>query len=150
MTDMNPKPKYLLVDTDVLPDVFLKVVAAKSLLACGKAKTTSQAAQMVGISRSAFYKYKDSVFAQGTSATDSMLTLTATLSDEPGVLSRFTSELYSAGANILTVNQNIPVDGVALVSVSARSDNLKMEIGELLELLKRMEGIVDVRLISGR
>lgn len=150
MTDMNTKPKYLLVDANVLPDVFLKVVAAKSLLACGKAKTTSQAAQMVGISRSAFYKYKDSVFTQGASAADSMLTLTATLSDEPGVLSRFTSELYSAGANILTVNQNIPVDGVALVSVSARSDNLKMETGELLQQLKRMEGIVDVRLISGR
>ena len=150
MTDMNAKPKYLLVDAAVLPDVFLRVVTAKSLLAGGKAKTTSQAAQMVGISRSAFYKYKDSVFAQGASAADSMLTLTATLSDEPGVLSRFTSELYSAGANILTVNQNIPVDGVALVSVSARSDNLKMETGELLSHLKAMEGIVDVRLISGR
>ncbi len=140
---------YLLVDSNVLPEVFAKVVAAKALLATGKAKTSSQAAQMAGISRSAFYKYKDSVYAQGAASSNSMLTLTATLSDEPGVLSRLIGELYEAGVNILTINQNIPVDGVALVSVSVRGDALRMELGELLIHLKSVQGIVDVRLIAG-
>lgn len=142
-------PRYLLIDTDVLPDVFIKVVNAKALLANGSAKTASQAAQMAGLSRSAFYKYKDSVFAQTTSSAGSMLTLTATLQDEPGVLSRLIGELYEAGVNILTINQNIPVDGVALVSVSARGDALRMELGDLLAHLKSVQGIVDVRLIAG-
>lgn len=138
-----------MVDCNVLPDVFARVVKAKALLANGSAKTTSQAAQLAGISRSAFYKYKDCVFAKGASASDSLLTLTATLSDEPGVLSRLIGELYEAGVNILTVNQNIPVDGVALVSVSARGDSLHMEVGDLLMLIREMQGVVDVRLIAG-
>lgn len=141
--------RYLLVDTNVLPDVFAKVVSAKALLANGSAKTASQAAQMAGVSRSAFYKYKDCVFAQSASQKGSMLTLTATLQDEPGVLSRLIGELYGAGVNILTINQNIPVDGVALVSVSARGDALRMELGDLLAHLKSVQGIVDVKLIAG-
>ncbi len=145
----NTIAKYLLVDCDVLPEVFAKVVEAKSLLAHGRAKTTSQATQMAGISRSAFYKYKDFVFAQGTNARENLITLTATLSDEPGVLSRLIGELYTAGVNILTVNQNIPVDGVALVSVSARSDKLRMEVGDLLTHLRSVEGIVEVRVVAG-
>ncbi len=78
-----------------------------------------------------------------------MLTLTATLRDEPGVLSRLIGELYGAGVNILTINQNIPVDGVALVSVSARGDALRMELGDLVAHLKSVQGIVDVKLIAG-
>lgn len=142
-------PKYLLVDTDVLPEVFLKVVSAKAMLADGSAKTASQAAKLAGISRSAFYKYKDSVFAQGMSSSASLLTLSATLKDQPGVLSRLIGELYGAGVNILTVNQNIPVDGVALVSVSARGDALRMEVGDLLAHLKTVAGVVEARLVAG-
>lgn len=149
MSDRS-KTKYMLVDTAVLPDVFLKVVEAKELLAKGGAKNASQASQMAGISRSAFYKYKDCVFAYSQSGSHNMLTITASLRDEPGVLSRFTSQLYDAGCNILTVNQNIPVDGVALVSISGRGDKIEIEISELLSLLKQVDGVVDAKIVAGR
>lgn len=82
MSDRS-KTKYMLVDTAVLPDVFLKVVEAKELLAKGGAKNASQASQMAGISRSAFYKYKDCVFAYSQSGSHNMLTITASLRMSP-------------------------------------------------------------------
>lgn len=66
------------------------------------------------------------------------------------MLSRFTSQLYDAGCNILTVNQNIPVDGVALVSISGRGDKIEIEISELLSLLKQVDGVVDAKIVAGR
>ena len=150
VVENNNGTKYLLVEAEVLPEVFLRVVEAKELLATGRAKSASQAAQMVDISRSAFYKYKDSIFAYSKNISDNMLALTATLSDEAGVLSKFITELYAAGFNVLTVNQNIPVDGVALVSISGRSNELKLDTKELIDHLKGVHGVVDVKIISGR
>ena len=98
MEDVN----FLLVDAKVLPDVFLKVVDAKMLLAQGKAKSSSQAAQMAGISRSAFYKYKDAIYLYDERMSENITTLYLTLEDRPGVLSLLLSELYRAGANIIT------------------------------------------------
>ena len=105
---MAEKPTYLLIDSQVLPDVFLKVVRAKEMLARGTVKSAAMAARACGISRSAFYKYKDSVelFDRGGG---SMITLYFSLADEPGVLSAVLSCIYDAGANILTINQNIAV-----------------------------------------
>lgn len=117
---MAESPKYLLVDSAVAPDVFVRVVHAKQLIAQGKAANSSQAARMAGISRSAFYKYKDYVHRFDEQMQQSLITLNATLEDEPGVLSNVLTQLYREGANIITVNQNIPVDGVALVSVALR------------------------------
>jgi len=142
--------KYLLVDKNVLPEVFLKVVDAKKLIASGKAKSLSEAAKTVGISRSALYKYKDSIFTCDSKIVDNIATFYATLEDRMGVLSALISELYKAGANILTVNQNIPVDGVASVSVSARIDELTIEEDELIARLKAVDGIVEVKYITSR
>ena len=103
--------KFLLVDLSVLPEVFARVVEAKRLMAQGKAKSYSDAAKMAGISRSAFYKYKDRVFPYESSDLTRMLTLNITLVDEPGILSALIAGLYQAGGNIVTINQNIPADG---------------------------------------
>ena len=101
---------YFLVDSKVLPSVFEGVVLAKELLADGRALNASQAVKMAGISRSAFYKYKDYVFKY-SSNDQKTITLLAKLSDKAGTLSSLTTALYEYGANILTVNQAIPVDG---------------------------------------
>lgn len=145
---MEEKPKFLLVDSRVLPEVFYKVVYAKRLLAKGKARSSSEAAKLAGVSRSAFYKYKDCVFPYESKMGDSIATFSATLEDEPGVLSSLIAELYKAGANILTVNQSIPVDGVALVTVSARTIGIVMEDDKLLKMLKEIAGVVDIRKIN--
>ena len=109
--------RLLLVDSSVLPEVFLRVVVAKRMLAVGQVRSLSEAAMAAGISRSAQYKYKDCVFVHNEALDDKVITLTARLEDRPGVLSGLLNSLSEQQGNILTVNQNIPVDGVAAVSL---------------------------------
>ena len=146
---MGEHAKYLLVDTKVLPDVFLRVVQAKRLLAQGKADSLTQAAKMAGISRSALYKYKDFVHNYDESLRENILNISATLEDRPGVLSAVLGELSRFHANVLTVNQNIPFDGVAPVSLSVRYDRGDGE-DALLEALQALSGVVDVKIVTSR
>lgn len=145
---MSEAPKYLLVDTRVLPDVFLKVVQAKKLIAQGKAKNLSEAAKLADLSRSALYKYKDFVHIYNQSVSENIVNFFATLEDEPGVLSNLISELYKEGGNILTVNQNIPVDGVASVSVSMRLNPEQTNEDQLITRIRELPGVVDLRMVT--
>ena len=146
---MGEHPKYCLVDSQVLPEVYVKVTLAKKLLAQGKVKSASEAARAAGISRSAFYKYKDFIHEYNTRISDSIMTISALLADESGVLSALMAELSSSGGNILTIHQNIPVDSVAPVSISLRTDQLNCSEEELLEKAKKLPGVLDVKFISG-
>ena len=139
------KSSMLLVDSKVLPSVFEGVVLAKELLADGRAQNASQAAKMAGISRSAFYKYKDYVFKYSDNTLDTV-TLFAKLSDKAGMLSLLTTALYELGANILTVNQGIPVNNTADVSITVKTDNIKMPISEVLDALKGIDGVISVKI----
>jgi chorismate mutase len=140
--------RYLLVDARVLPEVFLLVVRAKELLAKGKAKNLSEATKLVGISRSTFYKYKDFVHHYEADKERRIATLYAELEDNAGVLSNLLTRLSGSGANILTINQSIPVDGVAPVSISMRTDGLRCELEPLLGSLGELEGLVSIRLLQ--
>lgn len=140
--------QYLLVNTAVLPEVFVRVIEAKQLLAQGAAKSLSEAAEMVGISRSSFYKYKDNVFAHQSAMAPQIATLSVELMDRAGVLSALLAALSAASANILTINQNIPVDGVAPVSISMRTDRMVCTPEEVVAQLQQLEGVVNVRLLS--
>ena len=140
---MAESPKYLLVDSAVAPDVFVRVVHAKQLIAQGKAANSSQAARLAGISRSAFYKYKDYVHRFDEQMRQSLITLNLALEDEPGVLSNLLTRLYREGANIITVNQNIPVDGVALVSVALRlGEDVSPE--QIISAMSSLQGVIRV------
>lgn len=142
-------PRYLLVDTDVLPEVFRKVVEAKRLLVSGRARTVNEAVRLAGLSRSAFYKYKDNVHSFNNKAGGRIITLHAMLRDEAGVLSDLIGVLYHSGANILTINQNIPIAGVAPVSVTLRIDGLHISLDELLEELHGITGLENIEIVSG-
>ena len=149
---MSEIPQYVLVDINVLPEVFEKVLHAKLLLAKGIAKSSADACRLAEVSRGAFYKYKDSVFLQDFEQQDKPKTIYFKLSDEPGVLSSVLSELYENGANILTVNQNIPVDMVAVVTVSFWleafwQNRSKREFEQFLDKLGTLRGVIDVKLI---
>lgn len=139
----------LLVRTDVLPEVFEKVVKAKYLLSSKKAKSASEAARICGISRSAFYKYKDSVFYYSEPGIGSIINLSAVLEDMAGVLSSFISVLRESGVNILTINQGMPSGGVASVTVSYRSKVDGFSVEDILNNLSQIDGVVSVHQVLG-
>ncbi len=149
MSNKTAPQKLLLVDASVLPDVFEKVLVAKGLLSSGEAATASEAARMAGLSRSAFYKYKDMVFPYDANGSGQILTVHFMLSDRPGVLSAVLTAFASAGANVLTVNQNIPADGAASVSISARTDRLEMPTEVFLQQLYQLQGVRRISRIGG-
>ena len=144
---MWKKPKYLVVETDVLPDVFVKVCYAKHLLESKQVKSVSDAARKAEISRSVVYKYRDSVFPYIREMAGRVVSIYLCLWDNPGVLSEVISKLYEHGANILTINQNIPVDSVAAVSISITLDAQSPNDMEIVKALKDMDGVLDAKKI---
>ena len=135
------KLKYLLVNADILPEVYKKVSFAKELLASGEAQNASQAAKMAGISRSAYYKYKDGVFEYNPENADEMVFLSLKLKDNKGVLSAVTNELYLVGANVLSINQEVPQNGIANVLLSVRITEMTVDADTLVEKLKTLGGV---------
>lgn len=136
--------KYFLVNSEILPDVYARVIDAKNYIASGEAATVTQAIKMAGLSRSAYYKYKDSIF-EYDGAGDEARTISAKLKDNAGVLSSLMSEIYKAGANVLSVNQSVPVNGVADVSVTIRITEMNIDTAELVENIKKVGGISSVK-----
>ncbi len=141
--------QLIVVDASVLPDVINKVLEVKKLLANKEEKSSAAACKRVGISRSAYYKYKDCIFSYEDKLTQRIMNLHAVLRDKAGVLSNVLSALYALEANILTVNQNIPIDGVAAVTFSIRLGNGLQSPGTLREHLMQIDGVVDVKILSG-
>ena len=134
--------RFLLVDAEVLPDVFLKVLQAKELLASGAVTNRSSAARRAGISRSAFYKYKDYVFdAESGRET---LTVIATLLDKTGALQGLLSGISAAGASIVTITQSRPENGTAQVEVTVRTATMQMSVEDMLLKLARQPFVVEV------
>ena len=134
--------RFLLVDSDVLPEVFLKVLQAKELLASGEVSNISAAARQAGISRSAFYKYKDCVF--DAEAVRETVTVIATLLDRTGALQSLLAGISAAGASIVTITQSRPTDGAAQVEVTVRTGTMQMTVEELLSRLARMPHGVEI------
>ena len=134
--------RFLLVDTEVLPDVFVKVLEAKELLASGAVSNISLAARKAGISRSAFYKYKDYVFDAETGR--ETITVIATLLDKTGALQGLLSGISSAGASIVTITQSRPENRTAQVEVTVRTGTMQMSVEEMLLRLARQPNVVDV------
>jgi chorismate mutase len=142
-------PQYLLVESDVAPEVFLKVIEVKKLIASGKAHSVNDAVKQASISRSAYYKYKDKVYPFNDRAGGRIITINAMLKDEPGMLSQLTSQFYRYEANILTINQNIPVSGLALVSVTVRLEGISITLEEFIEGLRKIDGVENIDIVSG-
>ncbi|MCI6360519.1 MAG: ACT domain-containing protein [Eubacterium coprostanoligenes] len=140
------KVNYLLVDMSVLPEVYVKVIEAKGYLQSGEAANASQAAKMAGISRSAYYKYKDKIFEYSEQG-DDVTTINAKLQDNAGVLSSVMNELYLAGANILAVNQSIPVNNIADVTITVSFAQSGHMTDEVIEKIKSVGGVKSAELV---
>ncbi len=146
---MSTTPKYYLVEASALPEVFLKVAEAKRLLSTGEANTVNEAARMTGISRSAFYKYRDAVLPFQNMMTGRIITFQLLLHDEPGVLSCILSTFAGHAANILTINQTIPSGGCAAVTVTAETMAMQEPIEALLQQLASTAGVVKAEILAG-
>ena len=136
------KKKYYLVSAEALPEVFIKVAEAKRMLQVGEADTVGEAARLVGISRSAFYKYKDAVQPFQNMRAGHIITFYALLKDIPGVLSNYLSIFANSGANILTINQTIPTNGCAGVTISAETSDMVEGLEELMARASSAEGVL--------
>ncbi len=141
--------KLVIVSSDVLPEIISKVLSAKQLRARGEVSTSAEACRAVGISRSAYYKYKDSVFNYEEQFTNNIVSVYCVLRDEKGVLSSIITKLYELNTNILTINQNIPIDSVATVTISLRFDHETQNTATLKKELLALDSVVDVKIISG-
>lgn len=138
------KVNFYLINSNIMPDIYKKVIKAKSLLASGEAKNVAQASKMAGVSRSAYYKYKDAIFEYHGDDSSDTATINAKLKDNAGVLSSLMNELYKAGANVLSVNQSVPIHSVADVSVTVRIAEMTISKGELLKSVKEIDGVNSV------
>ncbi|MEN6314669.1 MAG: ACT domain-containing protein [Clostridiaceae bacterium] len=138
---MDNGSTYFLVDKTILPDIFSKVIETKKKLSMGKIKTINDAVKEVGISRSAYYKYKDFVFPFYETSRGKVITLFFVVEDFSGILSSIINKVAQAKANIVTINQNIPINGLADVTVSIETSGMTKDIRELMENIGEIEGV---------
>lgn len=146
---MTKKTKYYIVEASALPEVFLKVAEAKRLLSTGEAATVNEATRMTDISRSAFYKYRDAVLPFQNMMTGRIITFQLLLHDEPGMLSEILTLFAEAKANIITINSIVPINGTAVVTISAETIDLTLSLEELLNRLSASRGVVKAEVLAG-
>ena len=132
-----------------VPDIFHKVAEAKRLLETGETDKVNVATRAVGISRSAFYKYRDTISPFQNLMAGRIITFQMMLKDTAGVLSAILSIFANNGANILTINQSIPSGGRAMVTISAETGNLDCSLEELVNLIGGTQGVVKAEMVAG-
>ena len=139
---------FFIVDKSVLPEIFLKVMEVKNLLESKKEKTVQDAVNRVGISRSAFYKYRDAVHPLYENTRGKTVTIAANLDDTPGLLSAVLNSIATEGANILTINQTIPINGIANVTITIETNEMQGEFGRLMTQLENLQGMQSIKIIG--
>ncbi len=140
--------KYLIVNKKILPDVYDKVIEARNLINNGGVKGISEAVKVVGISRSTYYKYKDYVFSPDENSIGRKAVVSMMLKHEKGILSNVLNYLSMQNANILTINQSIPINGKASVNVSLDISDLSKSVDEVIVEMKKIRGATQVKLLS--
>ncbi len=138
------KKVYYMVDAAALPEVFTKVINAKHLIDTKAVANASEAIKMAGLSRSAYYKYKDMVFSCNDNNTNK-LDIQAILQDKAGVFSSLSSHLFKKGANIITMTQTEPKNGAASVYITLGIENLDCSIKELIDTAEHIDGVISIK-----
>ncbi|MGI6227263.1 MAG: ACT domain-containing protein [Peptococcales bacterium] len=144
-TDKN---KFYIVSKDILPEAIIKTASVKELLARKEAETVNEAVEKVGISRSAFYKYRDGVFPFYEASKEKIITITITLEHKSGVLSNCLNAIAVSRGNILTINQGIPLQEVAYATISFETRDMVSNVEEVLEALYKIPGVLKVEIVG--
>ncbi|MBO5302794.1 MAG: ACT domain-containing protein [Lachnospiraceae bacterium] len=145
---MADKTKYYVLKEKAVPEVLLKVVEAKRLIESGKAESVQEATEVVGISRSSFYKYKDDIFPFHDNAKGMTITMIIQMDDEPGLLSAVLKYVADYHANILTIHQSIPVNGVASLTLSVDVLPETGDISQMVEEIESQSGIHYLKILA--
>jgi len=144
-TDKN---QYYIVEGSALPEVFLKTLQVQGLLSKGEANTIQEAVDRVGMSRSAYYKYKDVIRPFHEATKGRIITISLLLEHTPGILSVILNEIARAKGSVLTINQNIPLHGMANVTISFETKEMEGPVEELLEQMTSTKGVKEVNIVA--
>ncbi len=142
------KSKYFVLKQKAVPEVLLKVVEAKKLLDSERVMTVQEATDQVGISRSSFYKYKDDIFPFYDNSKGKTVTFVVQMDDEQGLLSDLLHKVADYKANILTIHQSIPVNGVATITMSVEVKANTGNISRMVEEIEILKGIHYVKILA--
>jgi len=145
---MKEKSRFYVINEKVLPEVFLKVMEVKQLLETVPGMSVQQATEQIGISRSSFYKYKDAIFPFYEKGKGQAITLLIRLKDESGRLSSVLNYIAGLGGNILTINQMIPMNGIAIINICMQTSGLIMGVEAFLKELLQVEGVQDAKILA--
>ena len=145
---MGEKASFFVLRAKAVPEVLLRVVEAKRLLDSGKVESVQEATEMVQISRSSFYKYKDDIFPYHENAKGKTVNMVIQLDDEPGLLSIVLKTVAEFHANILTIHQSIPINGVATLSISVQVLQTTKDISEMLDAMEKRTGVHSVKILA--
>ena len=145
---MGETAKYFVVKQKAVPEVLLKVVEAKRLLESEKVMTVQEAVDAVGISRSSFYKYKEDIFQFHDNSQGTTFTMTFQMDDEPGLLSDVLKIIAEYRANILTIHQSIPINGIASLSLSVQVLQTTGDISGMIEQVEEQKGVRHVKILA--
>lgn len=140
--------KYYVVKKNALPEVLLKVVGAKRLLDSGKVNTVQEAVELTGISRSSFYKYKEDIFPFHETEKGQTVTLVIQLDDKPGVLADILNKIAQYRANILTIHQSIPLNGIATLTLSLEVMSTTGNISDMVDEMERQNEIHYLKIVG--
>ena len=146
---MARKIKYYLVAAEALPEIFIRVAEAKRMMQTGEAETVGAATKLAGISRSAFYKYKDAVQPFNDMKSEHIITFYTLLKDVSGTLSRVLNVFAASGAHILTINQSIPTNGCAAVTISAETSGMEKSLEQLIGDISSLENVIKFEILAG-
>ena len=146
---MSNSHKYYIVEASALPEVFVKVAEAKRLLSTGEASTVNEATKRTDISRSAFYKYRDSVLPFQNMMTGRIITFQFLVHDRPGLLAEMLDVFPECNANIQTINSIVPVNGTAVLTISAETMDLTVSLEEMLRRLRAFPGVIKAEVLAG-
>ena len=145
---MEDNTKYFVLKKKAVPEVLLKVVEAKRLFESGRAESVQEATDMVGISRSSFYKYKDDIFPFHENAKGKTITMVIQMDDEPGLLSVVLQIIAQYQANILTIHQSIPIGGVASLTLSVDVLSNTGDVSQMVEAIEQEDGIHYLKILA--
>ncbi|MED1952546.1 ACT domain-containing protein [Brevibacillus centrosporus] len=138
---MKRDEKFYLIRSDILPESIVKAIEAKKMLESGEVDTVNEAVERVGLSRSAFYKYKDGIFPFNSMMNETIMTITFSLEHTSGLLSKVLTYMADQGGNVLTINQTIPLQGIASISMSVDMAHMKVSSTEFLDGLQQLPGV---------